>query len=85
LINFAGQSIPLAYLKITLQKNALGADRYIVMKSVDDFSTRPFTGPKNGVGKTSYIMNVYNVWQFFAEYSSNHNVDLWIPLFNEMP
>jgi hypothetical protein len=41
LINFAGQSIPLAYLKITLQKNALGADRYIVMKSVDDFSTRP--------------------------------------------
>jgi hypothetical protein len=62
LINFARQSILLAYLKITLQKNALGADRYIVMKSVDDFSTRPFAGPKNGVGKTSHIMNVYNVW-----------------------
>jgi hypothetical protein len=62
LINFARKSIPLAYLKITLQENALGADRYIVMKSVDDFSTGPFTGPKNGVGKTSHIMNVYNVW-----------------------
>jgi hypothetical protein len=61
LISSARKSVPLAHLKITLQENAPGADRYVVMKSVDDFSTRPFTGPKNGVGKTSHIMNVYNV------------------------
>jgi hypothetical protein len=62
LISFARKSVPLAHLKITLQENAPGTNRYVVMKSVDDFSTGPFTGPKNGVGKTSHIMNVHNVW-----------------------
>jgi hypothetical protein len=61
-IDFTWQSIPLAYLKITLQKNTLGADRYIVVQGINHSSSVPLARPEDGIGKTTHIMNMNNVW-----------------------
>jgi hypothetical protein len=60
LIDFAGQSIALANLKITPQLNTFRANRDIVMKSVDDFSPRFLAGPKDGIRKSPYIIDMNN-------------------------
>jgi hypothetical protein len=62
LINFTGQSIPLAYLKVTLQKNTLGADRYIVVQGIDHSSSVSLARPEDGIGKSTHIINMNNVW-----------------------
>jgi hypothetical protein len=60
LIDFAGESRALAHLKITSQFDTFGAYRYIVMQSVDDFSSGFLTGPKDRIRKSSYIIDVNN-------------------------
>jgi hypothetical protein len=85
LIDFAGQSIALANLKITPQLNTFRANRYIVMQSVDDFSAGFLAGPKDRIRKSPYIIDMNNFRQFFIKYPFYCEVNMGIPLFNQMP